>query len=484
VGCIITGIMTKKPTEPIPEQRVLRFIKENRLFTAGQKLVVAVSGGADSVCMLDILAKLHRELSIELHIAHLNHQLRGEESDADARYVAGLSARFKIPATVESRDVDAYRRQHRLTPEEAAREVRYSFLADVARKAGTGLVAVGHTLDDQLETILMHLIRGSGTRGLRGLLPVSQWLSGKYGITIIRPLLEISREETAAYCAQNKLGPRADASNASLIPLRNRIRHELLPQLRQYNPNIAEALLRTARIAAADLAYIDGEAEKMRGKVSRKLKSTVVFDKKLFQTLPPSLQRHLLRTSIESLLGSIKDIEAAHIEEIMNVLEKPPGKKTVLPCGLTFTIEYDRYLLAADSAALSPYPVLKGETRLNIPGKTAIPGWNIRAEVIEPPVRGETPDEFAACFDFATTGDVLSVRCRQAGDRFQPLGMSEFKKLAQFMIDEKIPQAWRTRIPIIVSPVQIIWVVGCRIDECIRVTPSTKRVLRLVFRRA
>ena len=175
----------------------------------------------------------------------------------------------------------------------------------------------------------MHLVRGSGTRGLRGLLPVNQLPSGKDGITVIRPLLEISREETSAYCTHNKLEPRTDASNASLVLLRNRIRHELLPQLREYNPNIAEALLRTARIAASDLAYINGEAEKIRKKVSRKLKNTIIFDKKLFQSLSPSLQRHLLRISLESLLGSIKDIEAAHIEEIMNVLGKSSGKKTL-----------------------------------------------------------------------------------------------------------------------------------------------------------
>lgn len=475
--------MVKRTTKQTTEQRVLRFFKENQLITARQKLVVAVSGGADSVCMLDILAKLRRELGLELHIAHLNHRLRGEESDADARYVADLSARLKIPSTVESRDVDAYRQQHRLTPEEAAREVRYSFLADVARTAGTHLIAVGHTRDDQLETILMHLIRGSGTRGLRGLLPVSRWLSGKDKVTIIRPLLDISHEETTAYCSQHKLCPRTDASNASLVPLRNRIRHELLPQLRQYNPNIAEALLRTARIAAADLDFVDGEAEKIREKAARKLKNTVVFDKKLFQTLPPSLQRHLLRMSIESLLGNIKDVEAAHIEEIMNVLEKPSGRKTVLPCGLTFTVEYDRYLLASDSAALSPYPVLKGETRLNIPGKTALPGWSIRAEVIAPPLPAEAPDEFTANFDLAKTGDVLLVRPRRPGDRFQPLGMSQTKKLNQFMIDEKIPRSWRTRIPIVAAAARIIWVVGYRIDACARVTPGTKRVLRLSFKR-
>lgn len=475
--------MVKSKNKPSLKQRVLLYISEHRLITTGQKLVAAVSGGPDSVCMLDILVKLRRELGIELLIAHLNHQLRGADSDADARYVADLAVRLGIPAVVESRDVGAYRRRHRLTPEEAAREVRYSFLADVACSAGIRVVAVGHTLNDHLETILMHLIRGSGTRGLRGLLPVSRWSSGAEGITVIRPLLDISREETTAHCARNRLEPRTDTSNDSLAPLRNRIRHELLSQLREYNPGIAGTLLRTARLAADDLAFIDGEMEKAREKVSRKLKNAIIFDKKPFRALPLSLQRHLLRNSIESLLGSVKDVEAAHVEEIMNVLDKPAGKKTVLPCGLGFTVEYDRYLLAADSAALSPYPVLRGETRLNVPGVTSIPGWEIRAEVTRPSVKAGISEEFTACFDLAETGDVLSVRSRRSGDRFQPLGISDTKKLNRFMIDEKIPQSWRTRIPVVVSSSRLIWVVGYRIDDGVRITPATRNILLLDFRR-
>jgi tRNA(Ile)-lysidine synthase len=445
--------------------------------------VVAVSGGPDSVCMLDILAKLRRELGMELHIAHLNHQLRGEQSDADARYVSDLSERLKIPATINSRDVDTYRKRHHLTLEEAAREVRYPFLAEVAGSVGAEEVAVGHTRDDQVETILMHLLRGSGIRGLRGLLPVSRWRSGKDEITIIRPLLELSREETTAYCTQHKLFPRTDDSNASLVPLRNRIRHELLPQLREYNPAIDTALLRTARLAADDLSYIDGEAGKIRGEITRQLKNAVVFERKLFQALPPVLQRHLLRASVESLLGNIKDIEAAHIEEIMNVLDKPTGKKTVLPGGLTFTVEHDSYLLGTDPTALSPYPVLENETRLNVPGKTIFSRWDIRAEVIEPPNRVETTDELTAYFDFSKTGSVLTVRPRLPGDRFQPLGMEHSKKLNEYMIDARIPRAWRTRIPLVCSQEQIIWVVGQRIDERVKVTDNTSKVLRLEFKR-
>jgi tRNA(Ile)-lysidine synthase len=479
--------LTKAREKMIPEQQVLQFIKEKLLTTNKQTLVVAVSGGPDSVCLLHILVKLQKELDIEPHVAHLNHQLRGADSEADARYVADLAHRLEVPATIESRDVKAYQAQHHASLEEAAREVRYALLADVARAVGAERVAVGHTMDDHVETILMHLIRGSGTRGLRGLLPISRWHSAGASLTVIRPLLEMSRQETAAYCQQHKLDPRTDTSNLSLAPLRNRVRHQLLPQLLSYNPKVIEALLRTARTAADDLALIDGEVARLWDKVARKEGASVVFNKKGFIDLPSALKRHLLRASIEALLGNLKDIEASHIEDVMDALEKPAGKKIGLPDDLNFTIEYDRYVLTSDAAVLSPYPVLGNEAELNIPGKTSFPGWDIEAAIITPSEakdEGEKTGDFTACFDFDKTGNKIIMRRRRPGDRFQPLGMSQPKKLNEFMIDARIPQAWRQRIPIVASPEQIIWVVGCRLDERVKVTDITKRVLCLKFERS
>lgn len=476
--------MTRARAKKIPEQRVLGFIKEKHLIPKKQTLVVAVSGGPDSVCLLHILIKLRKELDIELHVAHLNHQLRGADSEADTRYVADLAHRLEVPATIEPRDIKAYQAQHHSSLEEAAREVRYSFLADVARAVGAEWVAVGHTMDDHVETILMHLIRGSGTRGLRGLLPISRWQSAGASLTVIRPLLEMSREDTAAYCQQHQLDPRTDTSNLSPEPLRNRVRHQLLPQLLSYNPKVIEALLRTAGIAADDLALIDREVARLWGKVAWKERDSVVFNKKGFIDLPSALKRHLLRASIEALLGNLKDIEAGHIEEVMDALEKPAGKKIGLPDGLNFTIEYDRYVLTSDAAALSPYPVLETEARLSIPGKTSLLGWAIEAAIITPSEAEDEGEEagFTACFDFDKTGDKLTLRRRLPGDRFQPLGMSQPKKLNEFMIDARVPQAWRQRIPIVTSLEQIIWVVGWRIDERVKVTQTTKRVLCLKFK--
>jgi len=465
-------------------ERVLFFIREQGLITDQPKLVVAVSGGPDSVCLLHILVKLREKLGLRLHVAHLDHQLRGDESEADARYVADLARQLDIPATIERRDVRAYQARHRLSPEEAAREVRYDFLSRVAQTTGTDRAAVGHTVDDHIETILMHLIRGTGTRGLRGLQPSSRWQSPESSLTIIRPLLTVSREETDSYCRQHRLKSRLDASNLSLSPLRNRIRQQLLPLLQNYNPRVAEALLRTARIAAEDYDFLDKEVARLWGKIARERENTVILDKAKFLRLPAALQRHLLRAAIEKRLGNLKDIETRHIEGILSSLNKPAGKKISLPEGLIFTIEYDDFLLGTDPAALSPFPILAAGSALEIPGRMELAGWHVEATIIDRKQMKETDSGFIAYFDLAKTGSQLTARPRRPGDRFQPLGLGQPKKLNEFMIDSKIPHAWRQRVPIVSSPEHILWVVGWRIDERVKVTAETEKVLRLEFKRS
>lgn len=472
--------MSVEKRRPVIERRVLQFIRENHLVSNQQKLVVAVSGGPDSVCLLRILVEFRKELAIELHVAHLNHQLRGAESDADARYVAGLAHHLGIPATIEKREVKTYQAQQHFSLEEAAREVRYIFLTQVARSIGADKVATGHTTDDHIETILMHLIRGSGSRGLRGLLPSSQWQSSGESLTIIRPLLSVSRQETATYCYQHRLKPHTDTSNMSLSPLRNRIRLQLLPLLQSYNPQIVAALLRTARTVGDDLAFLETEGARIWGEIVQKRENTIILDRERFLGLPPSLKRHLLRMSLEELLGSLKDIERRHIEEIMGALTKPAGKIICLPGGLHFSVEYCRYLLSTDMAALSPFPILKSEFLVKVPGETSLAGWNVEATIINREQMVEK-DGFTAYFDLAKTGDKLVIRPRQRVDRFQPLGMSQPKKLGEFMIDARIPRSWRERIPIVCSPQHILWVVGWRIDDRVKVTEDTKKVLCLRF---
>jgi tRNA(Ile)-lysidine synthase len=472
----------KKPQDAT-EEKVLAFIRANQLVTAGEKIVVAVSGGPDSVCLLHVLYSLRKELDISLHIAHLNHQLRGAEADADADYVKVLARRLKVPATIESADVRSYQKKQRLTLEEAAREVRYCFLATTAQKAGAEKVAAGHTAADNAETLLMHIIRGSGLKGLRGLLPDTHVKTCNAELRVIRPLLALQREETVAYCAEHHLEPRTDSTNLSIEPFRNKVRRRLLPQLRKYNPQFDAALLRTARTAAADLAFIEAEARRASKTLTKSSQDSVVIGKKDFLALHPALQRQVLRDGIESLLGSLKDIEAGHIEDIMDALEKPAGKTIELPFGLNFYIDYDRYILALETAALCPLPTLDNAFSLNIPGKTKASGWVIEASFIQPPPAGITEGGFTAYLDTAAiAGQELTVRHCLPGDRFQPLGMAQTKKLNRFMIDARIPQLWRKSVPLVCAGVDIIWVAGWRISERCRVKPDTKKVLKLEFR--
>jgi len=464
------------------EQRVLDFVRTHNQILPHTRLVVAVSGGQDSVCLLHALVRLRKELQIELHIAHLDHRLRGAESRGDARYVAGLARRFGIPATIEKRDVRAYHSERDVTLEEAAREVRYAFLTGVAQSIGAERVAVGHTTDDHVETVLMHIIRGAGTTGLRGLQPVTRWQSDKDGIMVIRPLLAVTREETGEYCRRFRMRPRVDTSNYSLSPLRNRLRHHPLPALREYNPHIAEAMVRTARIAADDLVILEKETARFWEAVVMRQEDTIVIEKAGFAELPVGLQRNLLRRGLEELLGNLMDIEARHIEEMVAFLNLPAGRRLSLPGGLYFTVEYDRFLLGSDPSALCPYPELKGESAINIPGYTVIPGWRIETSIIEAgPLKLKGEDEFTAHFDAVKVGERLSVRTRQPGDRFRPLGMKDAKKLGEFMIDARVPRTWRARVPVVCSCDRILWVVGWRINDRVRVTESTRKVLRIRF---
>ena len=516
------------------ESKVIDFIQRYGLIPRKEIVVVGVSGGADSVCLLHVLAEWRRTLGIRLHIAHLNHQLRGAESEADAEYVSNLAGSLGIPRTVESQDVAAYRTERNCSIEEAARELRYAFFAGVARKVGAHRIAVGHNRDDQVETILMHILRGTGVTGLSGLAPCSPLAYDSLGMSlpasspslpgssrslrakrsnllVVRPLLDITREETASYCQKHQLDPRIDSSNLSPSFFRNRLRLHLLPLLRQYNPNIDQALLRLADIAKEDDAFIEQQASGLWDQVARQENDAISLDKKRMAALPIALQRHLLRTAVTKLVGDARDIEASHIEAARGLLNKEPSKRISLPHGLICQGGYDELAITRHRSVTAtplsviaseawqsqlppcPFPPLPDEFHLKVPGKRAFSGWNVMASIVRGQVtflssrhtmstRERTQQSnLVAHFDLEKTGMNLCVRKRRPGDRFQPLGMNMPKKLHEFMVDAKIPRSWRGRIPIVCTPQQIIWVVGWRIDDRVKLAEASKEILRLEF---
>jgi len=500
------------------ELKVSNFIRQYSLIPPEEVVVVGVSGGADSVCLLYVLTKWRKRLGIRLHVGHLNHQLRGVESEADAQYVSDLANSLGIPVTIDRQDVAAYRTERNCSIEEAARELRYAFLARVAVELGANRIAVGHTRDDQVETILMHILRGTGTAGLCGLAPCSPAAYDSRGMSlsaptfrgnllVIRPLLDITREETMSYCQEHQLDPRIDSSNLSLSFFRNRLRLQLLPGLRQYNPGIDQALLRLADIAKEDNAFLEQQASVLWEEVARQEDNAIYLDRKQIAGLPIALQRQLVRAAVARLAGNVRDIEASHIEAARSLLNKPASKKVSLPHGLICQGGYNELLITRLPSIIAseawqsqlppcPFPPLSGEFPLKVPGETVLPGWKVIASIVGEQANarslrallstreGTCQINLVADFDLHKTGTELLVRRRRTGDRFQPLGMGMPKKLSEFMVDVKVPRSWRGHIPIVCSSQQIIWVAGWRIDDRVKVTEDSKEILRLEFIRS
>ena len=474
-------------------RRILTLIEKHHLLPKGRPLLVGVSGGPDSVCLLHVLATLSEQLKVQLHVAHLNHSLRGTESDMDAEYVSHLASSLGVPATVDKQDVAAYQSEHRLSLEEAARELRYKFFAELTRAVGTDRVAVGHTADDSVETILMNLIRGTGAQGLQGLQPLSLRNSSLgSSLNVVRPLLAVGRSEVEAYCQEHQLAPRTDSSNLSSRFLRNRIRHELIPWLQSCNPSISQGLLNTAEILAEEQNFLHGQLTSVWDKAVTEHDGHLVLDAKPISHLHPALQRHLLREVFRRLLGDVQDIESKHIEKAREALSLPAGKSVSLPKGLTFYVEYNKCLVGTNTLSRADPPSLEPERRLQVPGHTLLPGWHVEADIEESHKFSWTEDfcqwspvgSDTAYLDLEVAGSDIVVRGRRPGDRFQPLGMSCAKKLQDFMVDAHIPRTVRDRVPLVCSPHHILWVMGWRIDERAKVRENTRQVLRLRFQEA
>ncbi len=458
--------------------RVLYFFQCYNL--TGSKLVVAVSGGPDSVCLLHLLSSLKDELKLTLHVAHLDHRLRGAESKADSEYVRAMAGQLGLPCTIGQADVKAFQKSNKMTLEEAAREVCYSFLADVCEKIGSYYIVTGHTQNDNVETILLHIVRGSGTRGLVGLKPMTPRIIKSRRFLIVRPMIDITREETVGYCQRLRLEPRLDASNLELSPMRNKIRLKLLPLLEGYNSNIAEALLRLSASAADELDYLDEQVANLWGSVAKREGDVITLDKEGLQNVHPALKRHLLRSCLEQLPGGLKDIESRHIENMLSLMGKPSGRRIDLLYGLVFMVGYDAYWLGKENDLPCLYPTLDREYPLIIPGVTKLPGWHVEAKIVQALDRDDNP--LVAYMNADAVGQKLNVRTWKRGDRFQPLGLGAEKKLGEFMIDTRIPRLWRRNIPVVVSSSEIVWLAGYRLDERVKVTSKTRRVLRLEFK--
>ena len=492
-----------------------RTIEEHGLLAPGDGVVVAVSGGPDSLCLLHVLLRLREEYGLRLHVAHLHHGARGADADADAGFVATFAAECDLPVTIEKRDVPALARTYRLAFEETARRVRYAFLARVAGEIGAHKIAVGHNADDQAETVLMHLLRGAGLAGLRGMLPITpiteyrllapflHLSSGQptdqpnnQPTILIRPLLDVPRSEIERYCADCGLTPRFDRSNLDTTYFRNRLRHELLPLLETHNPNIRTRLCHTATVVAADYELlVQLRAQGWAGVVREERETAIVFDRMAWQALPVALQRATLRQAAYRLRRCLRDVDFVHVENGRRVgLMGETGAQATLPMCLALTVGYDTLTVgdAGDVGPLPDEPLLWGVESLpvHLPGTTLLPRseWVLRAEVMEEwdvAQIAAITDPWMACLNADIFADPLVLRPRRRGERFRPQGMGGHSvKLSALMINLKIPRAWRDRVPLLAAGDEIVWICGRRIGERATVGPETRQAARLWFERA
>lgn len=487
-------------------RRVHRFIARENLIERGDVVVVGVSGGPDSLCLLHLLDEHREALGIDLHVAHLNHQLRGVDADADAEFVARYAAQLGLPCTVEARDVGAEARRFKWAVEEAARRVRYHFLSEVARRvsASTGRparIAVAHNADDQSETVLMHWLRGAGLAGLRGMLPATPMSELRLiappddggDLWLIRPLLCAPRVEIEAYCREHGLSPRFDRSNLDTTLYRNKLRHELLPLLEaEFKPNFGRILRRSAEVVRQDYDLLCTLRERAWGEVVLSAgEQSVVFDKSAWQALHPALQRSMLRHAMQCLRRTLRDVHFEHVEAAVEVArEGRVGTQAALPDGVRLTVGYRRLFVADTAFVPAPdWPALTVEqAALAAPGVTSLPGGaRVQVELIGrdalPPDWDRNPERWTAYLDAGVATLPLSLRRRRDGDRFCPLGMAGRSKLvSEFLINEQTLAWWRDRVPLLVrGDDTILWVCGWRIDERARITPATSRVAVIRF---
>lgn len=475
------------------------------LFVPGESVVVGVSGGPDSLALLHVLHALRAEWRLDLTVAHLNHKLRGDASDAEAAFVQETARLWGLRSRVGAVDVAREAVQNRMAVEEAGRVARYAFLAGIAAQVGAQTIAVAHNADDQVETILMHFLRGSGLAGLRGMLPRSPSpLTGRPGelregepmppafppLTLVRPFLDVTRREIEAYCAAQGLEPRRDPSNDDTTLFRNRLRHEVLPYLEQINPNLRQVLRRASLSIADDYELIRTEVEQAFAQIVRPEGEALVFARRPWAALPPSLQRGTLREAVRLLRRNLRNLNWAHIEQARQVaLEKETGARATLPLALELTVGYDEFTVAPSGYATAPadWPLLYADRLLlNVPGVTVMPAlpWLVVVQELDtvplpPSQKGATPVWEATLDRAALSGD-LSLRTRRPGDRFAPSGMEgHTKAVHEFMIDEKIPLALRDRLPLLCDAEKIVWVCGWRVDARACVTPATRRPLRV-----
>ena len=455
------------------------------MFNQGDRVLVCVSGGADSVALTHVLLALAPEYCLQLGIAHLNHGLRQEDAERDASFVTSLARQLALPFYTAKEDVIAYRRKYHLSLEEAARKIRYIFFSAVAEKYGFNKIAQGHHSDDNAELVLMFLLRGSGPLGLSGIPPVREG-------QIVRPLINLTRSELIDFISKKKLQYVCDTSNDDLTFLRNKIRHHLIPELKKsYNPNVIETLNRLVSIIRAEDRWLDDIIEPVfENCLSAREPAKICLSTTRLGKLVTPVKRRIIRKAIFAVKENLRRITYSHVEAVLRLIENgPTAGRLNLPNEISIWRNRDELAIIkgeinkfnGNYSFLQSDPVAY-QYEIPTPGTISIAEADASITLSEMRL-DEIPDiknvpRQIAYLDMDRLQFPLVVRNFRPGDRFSPLGMTGNQKVKKYFINNKVPPSKRQKCPILLSRNKIIWIAGHRIDNSAKVSLQTRRILK------
>ncbi len=464
-------------------KKLSQTVKRHSMLHSGDSVLVCVSGGPDSMCLLHALLAVREKFELCIHICHFDHMIRGRESGLDREFVESFARVHKLPFFSSRKNVRLHARRNKLSIEEAGRNLRHAFFIDAAKKNNIPVIATGHHMDDQAETVLINLLRGAGVAGLSGIPPVREDISS--GIRIIRPLITIRRFEIIRYLQKNQIPFREDRSNAETVYLRNSIRLELLPFLEsKYGPGIAEKLARTAEIMEEHKDYLNLARATLAESLKSAGHSPPEIPLKALNDSHPASNRILFQSAFNAAEGGDAVLSYNHIDQLNRLARsKKPNLKLDLPSGVTCVREYNRIIF---KKGIPEKPEAQPTEQMRIPGKNELPGFGCTLEFSVSGAKNSGDSGGTdASIDFDKVKFPLYARSRKDGDRFSPLGMRGTRKLKDFFIDKKIPLADRDRKPVVIdSDGRIICILdpvkrSGTIENRVRITPRTERVLQV-----
>jgi tRNA(Ile)-lysidine synthase len=460
-------------------EQVKRTIDRHHLLNQGDRLIVGVSAGVDSMVLLRLLDAFRQEFDLSLIVAHVNHGLRLKEAEDEAELVKKESERLGLTFECGLFNVKEFKKAGGLSLQDAARRIRFHFFNLLLQKHGADKIALGHNADDQVETLILRLMRGSGLMGLKGILPIRE---GK----VIRPLLEVWRGEIESFAQEKEIPYLLDSSNLKEDYLRNRIRLTLIPLIeREYQLNFKKIVLKTSAILREENDYLERGGEEAYQKIVHEGGDVLSFQWTDYQSLHPAIQQRVLRKMCGKIYNSRMNVESTEGIKIDRLHKKlvsvHPSFLLELPQGGSLEKRYDLVIMKKERVK----PILPFEVKLNFPGRTYIEEIGHEVVMEEISRNDLMKDSYRlphrAFLDCQSLRFPLKMRNFRPGDRFQPLGVKGTQKLKEFFIDHKIPNFERQRIPLLLSGEMIAWVVGYRIDERVKISEKTQRVLKVEF---